>query len=196
MHCHLYYGSCHVGGNLYKLQGHQRHACCGWGLGKGHTWVRAVANKAHGGVGGVKHRQGSALDGQWQHASEPYTTEPEVLMDAWRTIQPQFLITLWHDHDHVQLKLLWYLTRSGAKCSLPGLLLSVRADRDERLPNCGGNEPVRLKLFISRTAIDWVKVSGQPPASIVGVVGQQLTPYLKLTYCCLVNDLDCDKLRQ
>lgn len=35
------------------------------------TWVRAVANKAHGRVGGVKHRQGSVLNGVWQHASQP-----------------------------------------------------------------------------------------------------------------------------
>lgn len=73
---------------LDYLQGCQRHACYGWGLGRGHTWVRAVANKAHGRVGGMKHRQGSALDGDWQPASEPCTAELQFAMVAWRKLQP------------------------------------------------------------------------------------------------------------
>lgn len=42
-----------------------------WGTGKSHTWVSAVANKAHGRVGGVKHCQSSTLDGERQHTREP-----------------------------------------------------------------------------------------------------------------------------
>lgn len=67
-------------------------------------------------------------------------------------------------------------------CYLPGLSLSVRADSEERFPNIGGSEPVRLKSLSSNTATDWVKASVQPPARRVGVVGQQFTPYLQLRH--------------
>lgn len=39
-----------------------------------HTWVRAVLNKAHRGVGSVQQREGCALNGVWQHTSEPCAT--------------------------------------------------------------------------------------------------------------------------
>lgn len=55
----------------YKLQGvYTLH-----GTFVGHrTWVRAVPDKAHGRVGGMKQRQGGALDGFWQHTMEPCAT--------------------------------------------------------------------------------------------------------------------------
>ena len=68
----------------------------------------------------------------------------------------------------------------NANCSLPWLSLSVKADSEDRFPSSGGSEPVRLKSVSSKTATDWEKVSVHPPARRIGVVEQQLTPYLQL----------------
>lgn len=77
------------------------------------------------------------------------------------------------------------MTGDVQHCSLPGLLLRVRADSEVKSPISGGTEPDRLKSVSSRTATDWTKGLEQPPARIDGVLGQQLTPYLHLKCLCV-----------